>query len=67
MTVVSRCVLVCGGGMAGSVRWRRAVEAGARLLVIEKGAQPGGSMRMSGGTIWTAPDMAVMETVRSRR
>jgi succinate dehydrogenase/fumarate reductase flavoprotein subunit len=31
-------------------------------LVIEKGAEPGGSMLMSGGTIWTAPTMAVMET-----
>ena len=38
-----------------------AVEAGARPLVIEKGAEPGGSMLMSGGTIWTAPTMAIME------
>ena len=52
------------------VRWRdgRAVcrrhRGGARraTVVIEKGAEPGGSMRMSGGTIWTAPSMAVMET-----
>ena len=48
--------------MAGLCAAASAVEAGARLLVIEKGAEPGGSMRMSGGTIWTAPDMAVMET-----
>ena len=54
-------VLVCGGGMAGLCAGLRAVEAGARVLVVEKGDEPGGSMRMSGGTIWTAPDMAVME------
>ena len=55
-------VLVCGGGMAGLCAAASAVEAGARPLVIEKGAEPGGSMLMSGGTIWTAPTMAVMET-----
>jgi succinate dehydrogenase/fumarate reductase flavoprotein subunit len=54
-------VLVCGGGMAGLCAAASAIEAGARPLVIEKGAEPGGSMRMSGGTIWTAPSMAVME------
>lgn len=54
-------VLVCGAGMAGLCAGVVAAEAGARTLVVEKGAAPGGSMRMSGGTIWTAPDMAVME------
>ena len=67
-------VLVCGGGMAGLCAAASAVEAGARPLVIEKGAAPGGSMLMSGGTIWTAPTMEVMEAwvpggdrVRQRR
>jgi succinate dehydrogenase/fumarate reductase flavoprotein subunit len=54
-------VLVCGGGMAGLCAAVSAIEAGARPLVIEKGPEPGGSMRMSGGTIWTAPTMEVME------
>src|SRR3990170_9152752 len=54
-------VLVCGGGMAGLCAAASAIEAGGRPLVIEKGAEPGGSMRMSGGTIWTAPSMAMME------
>lgn len=54
-------VLVCGGGMAGLCAAASATGHGARPLVIEKGAEPGGSMRMSGGTIWTAPSMAVME------
>ena len=47
--------------MAGLCAAAWAAQAGARPLVIEKGAAPGGSMRMSGGTIWTAPTMAVME------
>jgi succinate dehydrogenase/fumarate reductase flavoprotein subunit len=55
-------VLVCGGGMAGLCAAASAVAAGARPLVIEKGLEPGGSMRMSGGTIWTAPTMAIMES-----
>ena len=54
-------VLVCGGGMAGLCAAASAVGAGARPLVIEKGAEPGGSMLMSGGTIWTAPTMAIMQ------
>ena len=53
-------LLVCGAGMAGLCAAASAVEAGVRPLVIEKGAAPGGSMLMSGGTIWTAPNMAVM-------
>jgi succinate dehydrogenase/fumarate reductase flavoprotein subunit len=55
-------VLVCGAGMAGLCAGATAAERGARSLVIEKGVEPGGSMRMSGGTIWTAPSMEVMET-----
>ena len=53
-------VVVCGAGMAGLCTAVAALEAGARVLVIEKGAAPGGSMRMSGGTLWTAPSMEVM-------
>ena len=54
-------VLVCGGGMAGLCAGAAAAELGAGPVVIEKGSEPGGSMRMSGGTIWTAPTMSVME------
>jgi NADPH-dependent 2,4-dienoyl-CoA reductase/sulfur reductase-like enzyme len=55
-------VLVCGGGMAGLCAAVSAAQAGARPLVIEKGAELGGSMLMSGGSIWTAPTMAIMES-----
>jgi succinate dehydrogenase/fumarate reductase flavoprotein subunit len=54
-------VLVAGAGMAGLCAGLAAAEAGARVLVLEKGPAPGGSMRMSGGTVWTAPSMEVME------
>jgi len=54
-------VVIAGGGMAGLCSGLAAAEAGARVLVLEKGAVAGGSMRMSGGTVWTAPSMAVME------
>jgi succinate dehydrogenase/fumarate reductase flavoprotein subunit len=47
--------------MAGLCAAAAAAEAGARPVVVEKGAAAGGSMRMSGGTVWTAPTMAVME------
>ncbi|MFN8621470.1 MAG: FAD-dependent oxidoreductase [Chloroflexota bacterium] len=54
-------VLVAGAGMAGLCAALAAAEAGARVLVLEKGPAPGGSMRMSGGTVWTAPSMAIMD------
>jgi succinate dehydrogenase/fumarate reductase flavoprotein subunit len=54
-------VIICGAGMAGLCAAVSALEAGGRTLVLEKAAQPGGSMRMSGGTVWTAPSMEVME------
>jgi succinate dehydrogenase/fumarate reductase flavoprotein subunit len=60
-TVTPVDVLVCGGGMAGLCAAATATQGGARPLVIEKGAAPGGSMLLSGGTIWTAPTMDVME------
>jgi succinate dehydrogenase/fumarate reductase flavoprotein subunit len=54
-------VVVCGAGMAGLCAAVTALDAGARVLVVEKGPAPGGSMRMSGGTLWTAPTMEIME------
>jgi succinate dehydrogenase/fumarate reductase flavoprotein subunit len=54
-------VIVAGAGMAGLCAALSALECGARTLVLEKASTPGGSMRMSGGTIWTATSMAVME------
>ena len=54
-------VVVCGAGMAGLCSAVAALQAGVHVVVLEKGPAPGGSMRMSGGTLWTAPSMEVME------
>jgi succinate dehydrogenase/fumarate reductase flavoprotein subunit len=48
-------VLVLGAGMAGLSAGARAAEAGARVLVVEKAPQPGGSALWSGGYVWTVP------------
>jgi succinate dehydrogenase/fumarate reductase flavoprotein subunit len=48
-------LLVVGAGMAGLSAGARAAEAGARVLVVEKAPQPGGSALWSGGYLWTVP------------
>jgi succinate dehydrogenase/fumarate reductase flavoprotein subunit len=45
--------LVFGAGMAGLSAAARAAEAGARVIVVEKQARPGGSALLSGGVTWT--------------
>jgi succinate dehydrogenase/fumarate reductase flavoprotein subunit len=49
-------VVVAGGGMAGLCASLAALEAGATVVTIEKGTRSGGSMRLSGGLIWTFHD-----------
>lgn len=56
-------VLVVGGGMAGLAAASLAAEEGKRVLVIEKGSQPGGSAALSVGMFWAMPDF---ETLRRR-
>ena len=46
-------LLVFGAGMAGLSAAARAAEAGARVVVVEKQAAPGGSALLSGGVTWT--------------
>lgn len=47
-------VVILGAGMAGLVAARQAQELGARVILVEKGATPGGSLALSGGTLWCA-------------
>jgi len=47
-------LLVVGGGMAGMSAAGWAAERGARVIVVEKAAAPGGSAILSGGVLWTA-------------
>lgn len=44
-------VLVCGGGMSGLACAAFAAEAGAKVLVVEKQADVGGSSNYSAGML----------------
>jgi succinate dehydrogenase/fumarate reductase flavoprotein subunit len=50
-------VIVAGTGLAGLVAAISAQEDGARVLLCEKGVDIGGSTAMSGGYLWTLPDV----------
>ena len=47
-------VVVAGAGMGGLVAALQAQELGARVLLLEKAGQAGGSVALSGGTVWCA-------------
>jgi succinate dehydrogenase/fumarate reductase flavoprotein subunit len=47
-------LLVIGAGMAGLSAAGWAAERGARVVVVEKASEPGGSAVLSGGMLWTA-------------
>ena len=46
-------VIVVGAGMSGLCASVAALERGARVITVEKGTRFGGSMALSGGTMWT--------------
>ena len=46
-------VVVVGTGVAGMTAAIEAIDAGARVIVLEKEDVPGGTTRLSGGTPWT--------------
>lgn len=45
-------IVVAGAGMAGLVTAVQAQESGAEVILLEKGPTPGGSLALSGGTLW---------------
>jgi NADPH-dependent 2,4-dienoyl-CoA reductase/sulfur reductase-like enzyme len=47
-------MVVVGAGMAGLVTAVRAQQLGAAVTLLDKGPLPGGSLAMSGGTLWCA-------------
>ncbi len=53
-------VVIVGAGMAGLCASLAALEQEARVITLEKGARPGGSMRLSGGVIWTFSSKALL-------
>ncbi|RRJ87025.1 FAD-dependent oxidoreductase [Gulosibacter macacae] len=50
-------VIVVGSGLSGSSAALHASRQGARVTILEKSAQPGGSTALSAGMFWTAPDL----------
>jgi len=46
-------VVIAGAGMAGICAAAAAAESGARVVVVEKAEQVGGTARLSGGLVWT--------------
>ncbi|MCY4087276.1 MAG: FAD-binding protein [Actinomycetia bacterium] len=50
-------LLVIGSGASGMTTAARAAQAGARVLVVEKAPQTGGSAAISGGFVWTAAEV----------
>src|SRR6266849_290967 len=56
-------LLVIGGGMAGLAAGAAAADAAARVTVVEKSRNPGGSAGMSAGIVWTAPDFETLRRV----
>lgn len=50
-------VVVVGAGMGGLAAAVTAQEDGARVLLLEKGAEPGGSFALAGGYVWTLDGM----------
>ncbi|MDX2355891.1 FAD-dependent oxidoreductase [Dietzia sp. PP-33] len=55
-------LLVIGAGMAGLTAAARATERGARVVVLEKGDETGGSARFA-GYAWTAPTREIMAEI----
>jgi succinate dehydrogenase/fumarate reductase flavoprotein subunit len=55
-------VLVIGGGMAGLSAAATAAAHGARVLVLERSSDVGGSALLSGGYLWTASSVAAMSS-----
>lgn len=58
MSSIAPSVIVVGAGMGGLVAALQAQELGARVTLVEKGDTPGGSLAMSGGTLWCAKSYA---------
>ncbi|GAA4288699.1 FAD-dependent oxidoreductase [Georgenia daeguensis] len=50
-------VVVLGTGVSGSAAAVTVARSGARVLWIEKSAEPGGSAALSAGLFWTAPNV----------
>lgn len=59
-------LVIVGGGMAGLVTAVRLQELGASVTLLEKGPAPGGSLALSGGTLWSARTVEDLRTLVPR-
>jgi fumarate reductase flavoprotein subunit len=50
-------LIVAGGGLAGLTAALAAAQRGARIILLEKGECPGGSLLLSSGYVWSYKDM----------
>jgi succinate dehydrogenase/fumarate reductase flavoprotein subunit len=57
-------LIVVGAGAAGLATANRAVDLGARVLLLEKADEVGGSAALSAGILWTAPDLEVLRRIQ---
>lgn len=54
-------ILVCGGGMAGLTAALTCLEAGDRVVIVEKAPKLGGSALLSAGSLWTLASVKDLE------
>ena len=59
-------ILILGGGMAGLIAGTYAQQQGKKTIIIEKDSKTGGSMRMSGGSIWCFKNHSDYKKINSK-
>lgn len=57
-------LVVVGAGAAGLATANRAVDLGARVLLLDKADAVGGSAALSAGILWTAPNREVLDRIQ---
>jgi succinate dehydrogenase/fumarate reductase flavoprotein subunit len=60
---VASDVVVVGAGMGGLVAAIAAQEEGAHVTLLEKASEPGGSLAISGGYVWTLPAVELYDQI----
>ncbi len=56
-------LVVVGAGMGGLVAANRGLDRGLSVCLVEASERPGGSMKFSGGIVWTANDRDTLRRI----